>query len=255
MNNRPLANFLKNMNTVEIDNFLAQEAPLLIPVGTLEAHGRHLPVGTDTLCAEKIAEELSFRFSGAVAPSIEYGITNVLAQTAPASFFPEELYEEFVFAIFEAYINHGFKILMIINGHGGNRDALKKVVRKLTRSHKAAIAVINWWILSEKFVEPVFNCKPGGHAAIEETAAMLHFFPTLVNPDNYVSEEDDYVAENGIWMYPPPGEVILSRAETGQPDFDCGKASDFMELVIDDISDRLSRWLGAINRLSGGLRP
>jgi creatinine amidohydrolase len=243
------------MNTVEIDNFLAREAPLFIPIGTLEAHGRHLPVGTDTFCAEKISEELSLHFSGAVAPSIEYGVTNSLAQTAPASFFSHELFEEFVYEIVKNFINHGFKSIVIVNGHGGNTDPLKNVARKLIKSHKAALSVIHWWKLSSPFVKPVFNVEPGGHAAVEETAAMLHFYPTLVDPDNYDSATDDYVADNGIWLYPPPGEVIIDKAGTGQPDFDCGKAADFMAAVLKDIIARLNRWFASMNRLSGGLRP
>ena len=88
--------FLKNLNTLEVEQLLRREAPLFLPIGTLEAHGRHLPVGTDTLCAEKIAERLSISLDAAIAPSLEYGITNVLAQTSPASFFSEELFENFV---------------------------------------------------------------------------------------------------------------------------------------------------------------
>lgn len=255
MSSKPLPSFLKHMNTIEVDNLLAREAPLFLPVGTLEAHGRHLPVGTDTLCAEKICEELSIHFSGAVAPSIEYGITNSLAQTAPASFFEEELYEQFVYTILANYCRHGFRSIVIINGHGGNRDALKKIARKITRKFPLAVSVVNWWVLSESFVEQTFGTKPGGHAAIEETAAMLHFYPTLVDPDNYSSEADDYVANNGIWLYPPPGEVILDQTGEGQPSFDCGKAADFMDEVLKDLVKRLTHWFGSMNRLSGGLRP
>ena len=243
------------MNTVEVESLLAREAPLFLPVGTLEAHGRHLPVGTDTICAEKIAEELSINLQGAVAPALEYGLTNVLAQTAPASFFPEELFEKFFEQIVENFYKQGFKTIVIVNGHGGNRDALKRLVRRTTRRYPIAISVINWWLLSEKFVEPVFKTGTGGHAAIEETSVMLHFCPTLVDPDNYSPAADDYVPEDGIWLYPPPGEVLLNQQGQGQPIFDCGKAASFVKLVIEDLTSRLQHWLNAIKRLQGGLRP
>lgn len=255
MSSRPLPLKIKELNSVEIESLLAREAPLFLPVGTVEPHGRHLPVGTDTFCAEKIAEELSIDLSGVVAPSIEYGVTNALAQTAPSSFFSVEFYEQFLSQIIETYFLHGFKCIVIINGHGGNRDPLKTVARKLIRKHAMALSVVNWWLLSEKFVEQVFTTKPGGHAAVEETAAMLHFCPTMVVPDNYSPKNDDYVADNGIWLYPPPGEVILSHSGKGQPAFDCGKAAEFMELTIAEISDRLSHWMVSVNRLTGGLRP
>jgi creatinine amidohydrolase len=255
MSAKPLPLMLKNLNSIEVENLLACEAPLFIPTGTLEAHGRHLPVGTDTLCAEKFSEELAIHFEGAVAPSIEYGVTNSLAQTAPASFFNESLYEEFVQTILTNFIRHGFKTIIVVNGHGGNMEPLKRIARKIVRHHRVALGFIHWWLLSEKFVEPIFKTGPGGHAAIEETAAMLHFHPTLVDPDNYKPENDDYVAHNSLWLYPPPGEVIIDQAETGQPLFDCGKAATFTEKVLEELKSHITNWLNKVNRLSGGLRP
>lgn len=255
MSTRPLPILIKQLNSVEVENLLAREAPVFLPVGTIEPHGRHLPVGTDTLCAEKIAEELSINLNGAVAPSVEYGVTNSLAQTAPSSFFSEDFFESYISQILEAYYRHGFNCIVIVNGHGGNMEPLKRCARKFIRCHKTALSVINWWKLSEQFVEPTFNTKPGGHAAVEETAAMLHFCPTMVTPDNYSPENDDYVVQNGIWLYPPPGEVIIDHAGEGQPSFDCGKAAEFMEKTISEITRHLEHWLASINRLSGGLRP
>lgn len=255
MSNKPLPILLKQLNSVEVENLLAREAPLFLPLGTIEPHGRHLPVGTDTLCAEKFAEELSIHFSGAVAPALEYGVTNSLAQTAPSSFFDEELYERFVTVIIENYIRHGFKIIILVNGHGGNMEPLKRVCRKIIRRQAVALSVINWWKTSEQFVEPVFATGPGGHAAVEETAAMLHFCPTTVTMENYQSASDDYVIENGLWFYPPPGEVILDNSGIGQPIFDCGKAAEFVEKTLEAIINRLEHWLASVNRLSGGLRP
>ena len=255
MFNRPLPIYLKHLNSVEIENLLARETPIFLPIGTLEPHGRHLPVGTDTLCAEKIAEELSINLNGAVAPSIEYGVTNSLAQTAPSSFFSEDFFEEYVTQVLQAYFNHGFKCIIIINGHGGNQEPLKRCARKFIRKQAIALSVVNWWKVSEQFVEPVFATGTGGHAAVEETAAMLHFCPTMVDPDNYKSDNDDYVVQNGLWLYPPPGEVIIDHAGQGQPIFDCGKAATFMEKTIEEINRLLNHWLNSVNRLSGGLRP
>ncbi len=249
------ANFLKTMNTVEVESFLATEAPLFFPVGTLEAHGRHLPVGTDTLCAEKIAEELSKSFAGAVAPSFEYGITNVLAQTSPASFFSEEMFESFIEKIIDTFYRQGFKTIIVINGHGGNRDSLKRIIRRQSRTHPIALSVVNWWLISEKYVEQIFSTNPGGHAAVEETAVMQHFFPDLIKPENYHSQSDDYVADDGIWLFPPPGEVILHKKNAGQPVFDRDKSASFTDLLLEDLASRLRQWLNSISRLKGGLRP
>lgn len=253
--NKPCARYLKKLNTVQVETLLAAETPLLLPIGTLEAHGRHLPVGTDTLCAEKIAEELATALDGVVAPSVEYGITNVLAQTSPASFFPEELFEKFIEQIIENFRRQGFKTIIVVNGHGGNRDALRNVIRRLSRVQPIALSVVNWWLISEHFVEKVYGCRPGGHAAVEETAVMLHHFPELVTAENYKPGQDDYAAEDGIWLFPPPGEVILEKPGEGQPSFDAARAAEFSGLLTADLVNRLKRWLNSFGRLKGGLRP
>lgn len=247
--------FLKSMNTLEVEEVLQTESPLFLPIGTLEAHGRHLPVGTDTLCAEKIAEQLSIALNGVIAPSFEYGLTNVLAQTSPASFFPEELFEAFIEKVIDNFRSQGFKTIIVINGHGGNREALKKVIRRLSRIRPSGLAVVNWWLISEHFVERIYGCKPGGHAAVEETAMILDYFPELVNADNYLPENDDYVVDDGIWLFPPPGEVLIDHPGQGRPDFDREKAKQFTSQVTKDLQTRLEKWLASFKRIKGGLRP
>lgn len=248
--------FLEEMNTTEVEAALERQAPLFLPLGTLEAHGRHLPVGSDTLLAKGVAVELARRFSGIVAPALGYGLTNLLAQTAPASFYDESLYEAFVGATIEHFIRHGFQRIVLVNGHGGNRDALKHAARKLVRRERAALAVVNWWLLAEEPARAIYG-DTGGHAAVEETAGILFFHPELVNPDLYNPEMDDMVPEDGIWCYPPPGEVLLYKGEgKGRPDFDAAKARTMMTDTLASIETRLQRWLAGLTRYrQGDLRP
>lgn len=247
--------YLKELNTEQVEALLQREAPLFIPVGTLEPHGRHLPVGTDTYCAEKVAEKLCERFDAVIAPSMEYGLTNVFAQTSPSSFFTVELYQTFMEQIVRTFYKQGFKTIIMINGHGGNREALKPLMRKIVRESPIALAIINWWVFSEEFVKPVYNTKPGGHAAVEETAAMLYAKPELVIETNYNSKTDDVVPNEAIWLYPPTGEVLLTEKNQGQPDFSKEKAHEFMEKVIASLESHLKKWFNSFKRLKGGLRP
>ena len=247
--------YLKELNTVQVEALLQREAPLFIPMGTLEPHGRHLPVGTDTLCAEKVAEHLSIAFDGVVAPSFEYGLTNVFLQTSPSSFFPVDLYRTFVEHIVKNFYKQGFKKIIIINGHGGNQEALKNILRNITREAPMALTIINWWIFASKFVEEVYNTRPGGHAAVEETAAILYSRPDLVTKENYDSDTDDCVPTDAFWMFPPTGEVLLEEEGQGRPCFDKEIADIYMGKVLKGIENRMKKWFASFNRLSGGLRP
>lgn len=247
--------FLEEMTTPVVERFLESGDPLFIPVGTLEAHGRHLPVGTDTMCAKGIAAELAEKMGGAVAPAFSYGLTNLLAQTAPASFFPQDIFRAYLETAIKAYIAHGFRKIVIVNGHGGNRDALMHMCRALVRETPVALSVIHWWLLAEEASKEVYGAV-GGHAAAEETAAMLYFHPTLVDPDLYDSANDDFTPNEGMWLYPPPGEVLVYDGNPlGRPNMNCEKAQRFMKSVISKIREILERWLSRITRLKGGLRP
>lgn len=247
--------FLEEMTTITVEDRLRVRAPLFMPIGTLEAHGRHLPVGTDTLCARGIAIEMARQFDGVVAPELGYGLTNLFAQTAPASFFPEALWKDFLEQILLGFVRHGFDTIVLVNGHGGNRDALKQLARSLVRRHPVALSVVNWWLLAEQAAREIYG-GTGGHAAVEETAAIVHFTPDLVEPAAYHPDNDDFTPEEGIWCYPPPGEVLLSQGDPhGRPDFDHAKANRFMRHVLEGIARRLKHWFDRRDRLSTGLRP
>lgn len=247
--------YLKELNTVQVEALLQREAPLFIPMGTLEPHGRHLPVGTDTLCAEKVAEHLSIAFDGVVAPSFEYGLTNVFLQTSPSSFFPVDLYRTFVEHIVKNFYKQGFKKIIIINGHGGNQEALQYILRNITREAPMALTIINWWIFASKFVEEVYSTRPGGHAAVEETAAILYARPDLVTKENYDSDTDDCIPTDAFWMFPPTGEVLLEEEGQGRPCFDKEIANIYMGKVLKGIENRMKKWFASLGRLHGGLRP
>lgn len=246
---------LDEMNTLEVQTAIASKRPLFFPVGTLEAHGRHLPTGTDTFCALDIAAKLAEAFEGVVAPPFSYGLTNLFAQTAPASFYDEKLYERFLFETVNVFVRHGFETVIIVNGHGGNMPPLKNIARKLSRTEPVKLSVLNWWIICNDAVEKVYQTR-GGHAAVEETAAILHFRPELVVEDNYKPETDAFVPDDGLWCYPAPGEVLqYSGVDGGRPDFSKEKADEFMRLVIDSIVARLKKWLEGTTRINSGLRP
>ncbi|NLI80024.1 MAG: creatininase family protein [Candidatus Riflebacteria bacterium] len=246
---------LDEMTTPQVEHLLDRRAPLFFPVGTLEAHGRHLPVGTDTLCASGVARELAKRFGGAVAPALPYGLTNLLAQTAPGSFFPDDLYREFVKATLRGFRAHGFDRLVVINGHGGNTEALKHTARLVIRESPVAVCVVNWWLLAEPVARRVYGAR-GGHAAVEETAAVMTLRPDLVDEGRYSPPTDDFTPEDSIWCYPTPGEVLIYDGDPrGRPTFDRKKAATFMAATLDEIEKRLDRWLRGLGRLRGGLRP
>src|SRR4249920_1021422 len=68
---------IKLMRPAEIAALVERDARLIVPVGTCEQHGPHLPLGCDTLIVERLGEDLSAEFDVLLAPTIEYGVNVV----------------------------------------------------------------------------------------------------------------------------------------------------------------------------------
>lgn len=138
---------------------------LVVPLGSVEQHGHHLPFGTDTAIACAVADEASASLSGAlVAPALAYGASGEHEDFPGTISIGTE-------ALTGLLIEYGRSAcrwaarLLIVNGHGGNLDALRVAV-PLLRSEGRDVA----W----------FPCGvPGGdaHAGRTETSLMLHVEP------------------------------------------------------------------------------
>src|SRR5207248_4298211 len=68
---------LKEMRPAEIAAVLARDQRLIVPIGTCEQHGPHMPLGSDTIIVERLADDLSAEFQVLRAPTVEYGVNVV----------------------------------------------------------------------------------------------------------------------------------------------------------------------------------
>lgn len=212
---------------------------LLFPVGTLEPHGRHAPVGTDNYCAEEIAWELSRRNGWPVAPTLNYGVTSGLIAYPGGVKIPKPQYEELIRIILENFFRMGFRRIIIINGHGGNTESIIKVIKDMIVEDRGNRHLINidWWYVSTEPLKEIYG-RPGGHAALDETACILAFRPELVNESDFSPEEQTRFRP-GVTVAPYSSAVLVYEDGDGSPDFDREKASAFMKKVIDNIEDIL----------------
>src|SRR5437868_7041209 len=73
----PLPRRPKEMRPTEIAEVLSRDQRLIVPVGTCEQHGPHMPLGSDTIIVERLADDLSAEFGVLRAPTVEYGVNVV----------------------------------------------------------------------------------------------------------------------------------------------------------------------------------
>jgi mycofactocin precursor peptide peptidase len=145
---------------------LAQRPLVLVPVGSTEQHGPHLPLQTDTLIATAVAREAAVRLGGYVAPAVSIGASGE-HQGFPGvvSIGTETLHLVLVELVRSLSTWSGR--IVLVNGHGGNVPALARAVDQLVaEGHDVC------WL----------PCAAGGdaHAGRTETALLLHLAPLLV---------------------------------------------------------------------------
>ncbi len=159
-------------------------APLVVvPLGSVEQHGRHLPMATDTVVAQAVAEAVVPRLDGALlAPAVPYGASGEHEGFPGTVSIGTEALTTVLVELGRSACRWAQRVV-VVNGHGGNLQALRAAV-PLLRSEGRDVA----W----------FPCGvPGGdaHAGRTETSVMLHVEPAGVRVADAVAGETASLAE------------------------------------------------------------
>jgi creatinine amidohydrolase len=215
----------------------------LLPIGTIEAHGV-IALGTDCIIPETIANRIGPDIRAFIAPTINYGITHSLLGFAGSLTVSSGGFKAYVKDVMTSMASKGIRKLIIINGHGGQMNELKEAAFDVYEGTGIKIAVMHWWILCQDIVPRIYNTE-GGHAAVDETAAIIACAPDSVKKEYYRPEMLYYV-KPGLVQYPSPTPILIYQENTGALDFDNGKAIRYFDEVCarmkNIILDTLSSW-------------
>ncbi|MEC7868524.1 MAG: creatininase family protein, partial [Candidatus Poribacteria bacterium] len=168
----------------------------IIPTGSVEQHGHHLPLKVDHLCATAIATEAARLSSNMslVLPPVNYGYLHHVMDFPGSLNIHFEHFIQYVLDICKSLAYHGFKKIILINGHGSNHNLIDMVARRTIVETDASCVFCSWWQLLK--VNPDFDKQwresvfPGGcsHAGELETSMLLHLSPNSVRQNKIKSE-------------------------------------------------------------------
>ncbi|KAA9404265.1 creatininase family protein (plasmid) [Haloarcula sp. KBTZ06] len=218
----------------------------LLPVGSTEQHGPHAPLGTDTLDAEAVAEHGAEQYDDhvVVAPAVPVGVAEEHRAFTGTLWTSESTFRSYVRDIVRSLASHGWDHVVLVNGHGGNIDALREVSGKITR-HDEAFAVPFTW-----FNAVGDHSTDMGHGGPLETSLLQHTNTETVHEDrldeaaaggsdgwgewqsgvNLAFDSDEFT-ENGVVGDPREGS-----AERGETLLEL--ATESLVDLLDEIADR-----------------
>jgi creatinine amidohydrolase len=167
---------------------LSRDVPVVIPVASLEQHGHHLPVFTDSLLVGEIARRAEEQLSRHVLMTPVMWLGNSahhldFAGTMSAS---PRTYIDLLVDMIENFLTHGFRRIVLVNGHGGNNVPGDQAIFEVRQKHRARddllLVFACYWALGcqPKQLEPSLEQSAMGHACEWETSMILALAPQLV---------------------------------------------------------------------------
>jgi len=145
---------------------------VLMPIGATEQHGPHSSLGTDCLTAEKVSNMIGEQTDTLVLPVIPVGISDHHRQFPGTLWVPPQAFREYVKAVALSIASHGIRKIVMVNGHGGNINALYEVCEELRREHDIFAVIVH-----------SYTPKMDGHAGADETSIALYLKPETVKMD------------------------------------------------------------------------
>ncbi|MCC6394670.1 MAG: creatininase family protein [Bryobacterales bacterium] len=173
----------------EIREAVAGNRVAVIPVGTIEQHGPHLPLATDVLTSTEMSRRAVERIpeEAILLPSVFYAF-NEHHMDFPGTIAVEgDTFIRYVTDIGKSLAHHGFRKILLVNGHGSNVPFLDIVARNITNATASICAMVPWWNLVPKaLLQEIRESEfPGGmaHGCELETSVILYVRGDLVRMD------------------------------------------------------------------------
>jgi len=226
---------------------------LILPVGSTEQHGPHLPLSTDVIIPSEIAKGMATKIKAVVAPAIRYGYYSRPKSGGGESFpgttsLSASTLIQTIKEIMKEFIRHGFRKFLLLNGHYENTAILPEGVEMAIAEsgvQNVKVAIMTWGdVITNEDLSKIYADKfPGWeieHAAVMETSVMLHLRPDLVRSDRLPDERVKRIVNYEIIPAPPetitPVGSLWSAREASKE-----KGRYLFDVVVDGLVKTVSK--------------
>lgn len=216
----------------------------IVPLGSCESHGDHLPFGTDALTAHAIAVAVAEKMERVVVlPATPFGMSGLYRHQPMTITLSDRTNIALIEDILESVVQGGIRNVFIMNGHDGNIPSIEIAARQCRLRHPEAniMTLEAWWFSIAKLLPPdFFEVWDGlGHGGEGESSMCLALFPELCDMERargMIPALDDFVRE--VWRF----DEITHEGATGAPArASLEKGERMRDLLVDRIVQSLSR--------------
>lgn len=175
----------------------------VIPTGSTEQHGRHLPVEVDSRLVSEVAARAAELAGGQIdvvlAPLVAYGASSHHIEFAGTMSLTLPTYIQVLAELADSLLVNRFSHILFLNGHGGNTDPIHVAVR-MTRDRypDAVVAGADYWSIARDEINRLRKSPPGGvaHGCEFEAAMMMHLRPESVRRDKIIKHIPEWSTEH-----------------------------------------------------------
>jgi creatinine amidohydrolase len=190
------------LTSPEIEALLAARPLVVVPCGSTEQHGPHLPTGTDYFASLTLADRVAGEIGGVVLTGFQFGVTPLHMGFPGTVTLRPETYQVALYELVTSVASHGATEVAFVNWHEGNIPSLAIVGGRLTQEAHMNVVVAQACYVAEE----LYGEKLGGltHGGAIEAGAVLDFRSDLVRYDQLDTAEHS------------PGERSEDRARRGK---------------------------------------
>ena len=186
----------QEQNSSDIKNIIKEFKVAILPLGAVEAHGPHLPLGTDNYLAESLSQKLAKKIKCLVFPAVYYGQVWSLEDFPGSISLSNNTLINILYEIGKSMYLNGFNIFAIVNAHLGNSVAIKEAQRKLFSEFPDFKTLNLFYPGTENVIEQVRSAKKLHknyfHADELETSYMLYLAEEYVNMNEAINGNPNF---------------------------------------------------------------
>lgn len=224
----------------EVEAYLKRATGIILPIGSTEQHGPTGFIGTDTLCAELIANGIGERTGAMVGPAINVGMAQHHMGFAGSMTLRPSTLIAVILDTIQSLARHGFDRFFFVNGHGGNLATVSAAFSEIYALSSLGVAghnrppvrceIKNWWKIDSvtKIADEEFGDAEGFHATPAEVSLTYYGFP----------EDADRVRKNKLKPKRAPKGPIYD-ADDFRSRFPDGRIGSDPSLASAEIGERL----------------